>query len=246
MLSIKGPANCVEVAAEALRRLGRGDAVRDALNLVKKTSPHRRLTHQRRCQEQEKNRPNVDAASCDKGVDVDGKGVGPTPKARSSSGSVAATSSPSSSGGGGSRPGQEASAQGGDGEERLSWGKKTLGGIGGGGGGGNGVKRGTDSEVGVEKSASSRNGKGKEGVSSSWGDEGARQSRAEEARGGRGRQPAGRGRVGGEREAGRGRGGGQEKPPSEGEPKGQGRELLQRTRAPSQALDEKGESKQVR
>lgn len=52
-ISIKGPANCVDVAVEALRRLGRGDTVRDALNLVKKTSPHRRLNHQRRQQEQD-------------------------------------------------------------------------------------------------------------------------------------------------------------------------------------------------
>lgn len=43
----------MDVAVEALRRLGRGDTVRDALNLVKKTSPHRRLNHQRRQQEQE-------------------------------------------------------------------------------------------------------------------------------------------------------------------------------------------------
>ena len=48
VLLIKGPANCVEVAAEALRLLGRGEAVRDAMQFVKKTSPHRRLTQQRR------------------------------------------------------------------------------------------------------------------------------------------------------------------------------------------------------
>ncbi|CAM9223218.1 unnamed protein product, partial [Scytosiphon promiscuus] len=43
VVTIRGPSNCVEVAAEALRKLGRGEAVRDALSFVKKTSPHRRL-----------------------------------------------------------------------------------------------------------------------------------------------------------------------------------------------------------
>lgn len=53
MISIEGPTNCVVVAAEALRKLGRGEPVRDALAFVKKTSPHRRLTQQRRRQQEQ-------------------------------------------------------------------------------------------------------------------------------------------------------------------------------------------------
>jgi len=53
VLSIKGPTNCVEVASEALRRLGQKQTVKDTLTFVKKTSPHRRLTHQRRQQQQQ-------------------------------------------------------------------------------------------------------------------------------------------------------------------------------------------------
>ncbi|CBJ26460.1 hypothetical protein Esi_0033_0105 [Ectocarpus siliculosus] len=53
VLLVKGPTNCVEVAAEALRKLGRKETVRDALTFVKTTSPHRRLTQQRRQEQQQ-------------------------------------------------------------------------------------------------------------------------------------------------------------------------------------------------
>lgn len=54
MLLIRGPANCVEVAAEALRKLGRMETVRETLSFVKTTSPHRRLTRERRLEQQQK------------------------------------------------------------------------------------------------------------------------------------------------------------------------------------------------
>lgn len=53
VLLVRGPANCVEVAAEALRKLGRMETVRDALSFVKTTSPHRRLTQERRLEQQQ-------------------------------------------------------------------------------------------------------------------------------------------------------------------------------------------------
>lgn len=246
-ISIKGPTNCVEVAVEALRRLGRGDTVRDALNLVKKTSPHRRLNHQRRQQEQElrekedRSQPKPEKYNGEKGgSDRKPGAMSGSNQAQPSAGN-GAVAAPAPASTLSRKPVKEASAR--SGEGGVPGGRKTSNG---GDGSGN---RGTNS------AGQGQNGGDKEHVdeasSTRGNDDGQRHLKTEESRDGGG-GPSGRPvESGGSREGSggsgnRGRVGGTNEQSVAGESNGsQDRQPQPEASKLSQAVTEQGGSKQV-